>query len=311
MAWRLLRLCALSLSCAWEVRALQCDGDFEQLKSGDVCTSTWDKLTKGTHQLLPTEPGVGFAWSVHQMNKHFHSTSSSKDWFDSHQFPIVLGGENFYLVDRHHHGVAIQLTGDADIFALDVQLYVVCDLRDSQNFWQDLADANYNILLARPDSPFSLPTAVPPSALPTSWAMEEFFDDMWRGLAGFASHTSDDDVRCYVKECTNFLDFEWAYVFNYATEVDQSLWPSGEVDVASFKQQFESMTYRPKESDVDLDAWASLANLVLPLCHSDSLNGYGLPSIFPSTTLQGWSTTPMPKDPSCPYSACSAARVVV
>ena len=93
----------------------------------------------------------------------------------------------------------------------------------------------------------------------------DFFDDMWRGLAGFASHTSDDDVRCYVKECTNFLDFEWAYVFNYATEVDQSLWPAGEVDAASFKQQFESMVYRPKESDVDLDAWAALADLVGPV----------------------------------------------
>ena len=35
--------------------------------------------------------------------------------------------------------------------------------------------------------------------------------------------------------------------------------PSGEVDVASFKQQFESGIYRPKKSDVGLDAWASLA----------------------------------------------------
>ena len=57
----------------------------------------------------------------------------------------------------------------------------------------------------------------------------------------------------------------WAYAFNCDTEVDQSLWPSGEVDVVSFKRQFESRNYRPKESDVDLDAWASLAKLVFPL----------------------------------------------
>ena len=62
------------------------------------------------------------------------------------------------------------------------------------------------------------------------------------------------------------------------SEVDQSLWPSGDQNVVSFKQQFESTIYRTKESDVDLDAWASLANLVLPLCHSDSLNGNSLPS---------------------------------
>ena len=51
----------------------------------------------------------------------------------------------------------------------------------------------------------------------------------------------------------------WTYIFNYATEVDQSLWLSGEVDVASLKQEFWSMIYWPKELDIDLDAWASLA----------------------------------------------------
>ena len=128
---------------------------------------------------------------------------------------------------------------------------------------------NYNILLARPDNPFSFPTVIPPFALPTFSAMKEFFDDMWRDLAGFALDTSDDHVRCYVQECTNFLDFEWAYAFNYATEVDQSLWPSGEVDVVPSKRQFEFRIYLPKESDVDLDAWASLAKLVLPLWRSN------------------------------------------
>ena len=99
-----------------------------------------------------------------------------------------------------------------------------------------LADVNYNIWLARPDNPLSFLTVMPPFALPTSWAMEEFLDDMRRGLAGFASHTFDDDVRCCMKECTIFIDFVWAYIFNYATEVDQSLWPSGEVDVASLSR---------------------------------------------------------------------------
>ena len=125
-----------------------------------------------------------------------------------------------------------------------------------------------NTLLTRPDNLLSFLAVMPPFAVPTFWAMKEFFDDMWRDLAGFALHTSDDQVRCYVQECTNFLDFVWAYAFNYATEVDQSLGPSGEVDVVSFKQQFESRIYRPKESDVDLDAWASLAKLVLPLWRS-------------------------------------------
>ena len=70
-----------------------------------------------------------------------------------------------------------------------------------------------------------------------------------------------------------------------------TLWPSGEVDVASSKQQFESMIYRPKESDVDLDAWASLANLVFPLCHSDSPNGNTLPEQHAVSTGKGYRYT--------------------
>ena len=58
---------------------------------------------------------------------------------------------------------------------------------------------------------------------------------------------------------TNFLDFEWGYAFNYATEVGQSIGQSDKVDVTPFKQQFESSIYRPKKSDVGLDVWGSLA----------------------------------------------------
>ena len=62
-----------------------------------------------------------------------------------------------------------------------------------------------------------------------------------------------------VTKCRN-APISSAYAFNYATEVDQSLWPSGKVDVVSFERQLESRIYRPKKSDVDLDAWVSLVS---------------------------------------------------
>ena len=52
-----------------------------------------------------------------------------------------------------------------------------------------------------------------------------------------------------VAMCKN-APISWVSAFNCATEVDQSLWLSGEVDVVSFKQQFKFMIYGPKESDV-------------------------------------------------------------
>lgn len=292
---------------------LKCDGDFTSLGVGSTCTSTWSKLVKGTHQLRPTEPSVGHAWVFAQMNNHFSSVKHSKNWFGKHQFPVVLGGDSFYLTDRHHHALAIQETGDDDIWALDITLFIQCDLRHLTNdeFWKEMQKRNYNLLIDRPrGAPFALPSRVEASALPTGFTSRAAFtDNMWRSLAGFASHVDDDASRCYAKPCVAFVDYEWSYVLNYATEVNSSLWPAGS-DVSGFKQMFEAMTYQPSNGDaVDTDAWSKVAAAVLTLCHSPSLNGFQLPSSlpFPAKSLQGWSAVPVPDDPDCSYERCSRA----
>lgn len=286
----------------------ECDGDYDSLTAGVTCTTSWDKLTKGTHQLRPTEPAVGYAWVVAQMGNHFGSAKKSKKWLGKHTFPVVLGGTDFYLTDRHHHALAIQMTGDQGIFDLDITLSVVCDLRNaSTDFWTQMEQNHYNLLIDRPrDSPFVLPSVVPASALPSGWSLTDFGDNMWRSLAGFSSHVDDDASRCYRKDCTYFVDYEWAYTFNKATEVDTSPW-TDQASAANFKKIFEALPYRPNPKDVDLDAWNKVSEAVLPLCHSPALEGLALPSFFPDKVLSGWSATPVPDDADCPTSTCSGS----
>jgi len=210
-------------------------------------------------------------------------------------------------VDKHHHAAAIQLTGDEDIWNLNINLTVACDLRSAgDQFWNELRKRNYDLLVERPHgSPFALPSVVNQSSEPSGWTLANFEDNMWRSLAGFASHTDNDLNRCYQKPCTNFVDFEWSYAINYATEVDTSLWPVGS-NSTHFKEMFEALPYSPNPNDVDLDAWNLAASAVLPLCHSTALKSFSLPEFFPNQVLSGWSSVPVPEDPNCLDEVCSA-----
>jgi len=104
--------------------------------------------------------------------------------------------------------------------------------------------------------------------------------------------------------CVPFIDFAWAYVLNYAVEVNSSLWPA-HTDPDAFKKKFEAQPYRPKPGSVDIGSWEDLARAVLPLCHIPSIKSFPLPANYSSTTLQGWSAVPLPEDPDCPYSRCT------
>jgi len=234
-------------------------------------------------------------------------SKNAKKWFSSHQLPIVLGGSDFFLTDHHHHALAIQLTGDHTIWELDIQLYVQCDLQSAgTNFWNEMQTRNYNLLINRPDdSSFALPSPVSPSTLPTGWALDSFTDNMWHSLVGFASHVDDLQSRCYIKKCIEFVDYEWSYMINFATENDKSLWPAGS-DPAGFKSMFQGLAYKPDPQHVNVQEWEAAAADALPLCHSESVKACQLPSFFPTSELLGWSATPVPPDPECRYTQCSS-----
>lgn len=300
-----LRLALVTLAVGHKKR---CVDDYDSLKAGDDCTVRWKELSNGGPFLLPTQPALGYAW-VHQLQEeHYSSNKDAEKELKKDRFPVVLGQGNFYLTDRHHHVASLQLSDDKDIFDLEMRIYVICDLRSSGSeiFWSKMQDLNY-VFLQKRASPFALPVLARETDLPQSWTLNSFEDDLWRSLAGFASHVSDEKQRCYAKKCQEyFVDFQWGFAINKATEDIPSLWPSM-AQQATFRSKLHALPY-PSLKEVDLKAWQELGQLALPLCHSQRLQSLPLPPGYSSRILQGWSATPVPKDPSCDYSSCRARQ---
>lgn len=243
------------------------------------------------------------------MTDDFHSMEKASKWLGGHTFPIVLRDNDFYLTDRHHHALALQLTGDDDMFDIEMTMEVVDDYRGmaEDRFWSTMEFNGFAFLYSVDDTKYDSHLAkINPSAMPRDWDLTSYADNIWRSFAGFTTHLDDDSQRCYVEECLGdhvvwFIDYEWAHVFASATYHDESVWPDNE----SFKLQVESLPLRPTVDMVDLDNWFAVSNALLPLCHSDSVKDYPLPDGFPTPTLAGWSTVPVPDDPDCAMSRAS------
>eukprot|EP00913_Durusdinium_trenchii_P002450 g2263.t1 len=64
------------------------------------------------------------------------------------------------------------LSDDQDIFDLDMDVTVICDLRTlgSEDFWLRMEQLNYVFLQTR-ESPFVLPNAASVTSLPTTWSL--------------------------------------------------------------------------------------------------------------------------------------------
>jgi hypothetical protein len=294
-----------------------CGSAYSSLSTGDVCTVSWTSLTTGEHRLLPTESSVGHAWVIRQMYDDFETEADATDWLSKKEFPVVLHNGNFYLTDRHHHAVALQLSGHADKMTLLVK--VVCDFTDvpAANFWSEMVANNYALAYDwSDDAPEALPGLVDFSKMPTSWDIGAYGDNQWRALAGFASSDKWDgwteEERCYVQECEYFVDFGWAYLFTEAAIGENDKWPS---DAATSPSQFltrlRALPRKLTVQDYDPAAWHALAGELLPLCHSPAVKDHPLPEFFPSGALKGWSTVPLPADPDCAPHQCGAAALVV
>merc|ERR1711998_426749 len=103
-------------------------------------------------------------------------------------FPVVMYDDDFYLTDRHHHALALQLTGDDNIFDIDMTLEIAADYRGlGQDFWSTMEDNGYAFFYSIDDTKYdSQFVLVPPSAMPRGWELTSFADNIWRSFAGFS-----------------------------------------------------------------------------------------------------------------------------
>jgi hypothetical protein len=122
------------------------------------------------------------------MYDDFESQADAAGWLSSHEFPVVLHNGHFYLTDRHHHVIALQLSGHAE--QMTMILKVVCDFGSVplENFWTEMVGNNYALAYDwSEENPEALPVVQDFSQMPTSWDVAAFEDNQWRSLAGFAS----------------------------------------------------------------------------------------------------------------------------
>lgn len=281
-----------------------CEADYDSLTHGDLCSTSWAKLIESTHRLRPTEPGVGWSYVSYQMNDDFYSMAKATKWLGKKTFPVVLYDDDFYLTDRHHHALALQLTEDASMWDIEMTVEVADDYRGmSGDFWTTMEAHGYAFLYTVDDSKHDSPLVkIDPSTMPRDWNLASYADNIWRSFAGFSTHIDAEDQRCYVKACFWFLDFAWGHMFREATYHDQTVWPTTEGrdhHGEAFRQKVETLPLRPTVDMVDLDRWFEVSNDLLPLCHAESVRNFPLPQGFPSNTLEGWSTVPVGEDPDC------------
>lgn len=294
-----------------------CASSYSTLEAGDTCQMSWKSLTTGTHRLLPTESSVGHAWVIRQMYDDFETEKDATTWMNSHEFPVVLHNGHFYLTDRHHHTVALAISGHAE--KTTMILKVVCDYRSvpAANFWDEMVASNYALAYDwSDDAPEDLPGLVDFSKMPTSWDMAAYGDNQWRSMAGFSSSDKWDgwaeEERCYIQKCEYFVDFAWAYLFTEAATGKNSKWPAGaSKSPQQFLQMLRSLPRKPTIQDYDAKAWHDVAGELLPLCHNPAVENHPLPEFFPSGVLKGWSAVPLAVDPDCAPQQCGASDMIV
>jgi len=283
-------------------------GSYGLLDTGDKCEAPWESLAPGSkYPLLPTESSVGHAWVYRQYHDDFETLEDASAWMSSHEFPVVLHNNAFYLTDRHHHALALEISGYGP--QVKIILKVICNFNNlaPERFWTEMVDKKYALAADwSDDSPYDLPIAVDFSKMPKSWQLEDYGDNSWRSLAGFSSHHEPDENRCYVKSCDYFIDFGWAYLYNAAAIGTSKVWPA---DAPSSGEEFltalRELPRRFSPHEYDAAAWQKVADMLLPLCHSPDVENFPLPSFFPQSTLQGWALVPLPDDPHCVSNICA------
>lgn len=150
-------------------------------------------------RLRPTQMTVGYS---EVQEKRSLWTGMRKDarrrFLDSHWFPAVKGpGENFYIVDHHHLGLALLEEGIVEGFIVLLKDFSVLD---KDEFWTVM---DHHQWVHPYDTKGQRRTA---ADLPK--ALEGMADDPYRSLAGDVRHAGG-----FPKDSTPFAEFLWADFF--------------------------------------------------------------------------------------------------
>jgi hypothetical protein len=307
------------------------------------CNNKWSNLKP---LVKPTQAEIGYAWVQKKYDDDYHSKSKAQEAMDQNPIPAVIGPDNyFYVVDHHHELSALDYSEYSDV---TVTLNVSCDQRNVQSmedFWTMMKGSQLVYLGVHPHGNSStLPIQIIPEELPQEFHFTKdkkiFQDDPWRALASFVrkvnsyylnssdclngeSHTKLC-YRGYYRGCIDgsepngpgvaFYEFRWGYYFLDGSYYQQEYWTNPN-HLAAFLNAF-SKQQKGEMGSYDLDQWASVASLVIPLARSEDISSYRLPvTLFHdddnttsrSGTLPGYVVGDRPilnDDPTCSSPSC-------
>ncbi len=159
------------------------------------------------HKLRPTQLTVGFS-EVETKRSLWTGMGKAQrqDFLKGHWFPAVRGpGENFYIVDHHHLGLALLEEGVSHSF---VVLLKDLSMLDKDEFWTVMDHHQW----VHPYDARGRRRTV--AELPK--ALDKLTDDPYRSLAGEVRHAGG-----FPKDATPFAEFLWADFFRRRIKLAQ------------------------------------------------------------------------------------------
>eukprot|EP00241_Pyramimonas_parkeae_P002062 CAMPEP_0114253312 /NCGR_PEP_ID=MMETSP0058-20121206/16319_1 /TAXON_ID=36894 /ORGANISM="Pyramimonas parkeae, CCMP726" /LENGTH=490 /DNA_ID=CAMNT_0001367337 /DNA_START=270 /DNA_END=1742 /DNA_ORIENTATION=+ len=178
-----------------------------------IVRKRWSKVK---HSLHPTQTALGWDWVLFKM-KNLADPEMAQAYLDRKPVPAVKRGDVYYVIDHHHTLAALEASG------LDVKVTIVPvmeipeDLAPMDFFWKFMENRGWSFI-RNADYTHALP-----SALPKTFAIQEFHNDIYRSMGGFAR------VHRVLKrpkslEGRLFFEFKWGYFFFAHSEDQFDLW---------------------------------------------------------------------------------------
>lgn len=171
-------------------------------------------------EVRPTQVALGWDWTFYKL-ANFKDFESAKAYMERKPVPYVSYRGLRYVVDHHHTLAALQLAGwDVDIYM--EQIFEYDDDLSEERFWGIMEGKGWSFCW---DSDYS---RLEHDAIPTSFDLTSFRNDIFRSLGGFC-RKQKLLKRGKMLEEKLFFEFQWGYFFWLHRNDAYALWPSSQL----------------------------------------------------------------------------------
>jgi len=171
-------------------------------------------------EFRPTQVALGWDWTFYKLS-NFKDVESATAYMARKPIPYVKYRGLKYVVDHHHTLAALNLAGwDIDVYMEEIFEYD--DDLTEEMFWGIMEGKGWSFCV---DQDYQ---RLPPSAIPTSFELTAFRNDIFRSLGGFA-RKAKLLKRGKMLEEKLFFEFQWGYFFWLHRNDEYALWPSSQL----------------------------------------------------------------------------------